>query len=68
MNFPQDNPIFQFLYWLVNTPGLGGVAVVAIVATALGSFAAGLRWVVRGGQADEAITYAYPTSALHDHK
>ena len=68
MNFPQDSPIFQFLYWLVNTPGLGGVAVVAVVATALGSFAVALRWIVSGGQVDDPITYAYPTSALHHHE
>ena len=27
MNFPMDYPIFQFFYWLVNTPGLGGIVV-----------------------------------------
>ncbi len=65
MNFPQDSPLFQSLYWLVNTPGLGGTLVVALIATALGSCVAALHWVVRGGQADDPVTYAYPTSALH---
>jgi len=67
MNFPLENPIFRFLYWLVNTPGLGGLVVGLIVMGCLGSFFAALRWIARGAQVDEPITYAYPTSALHDH-
>ncbi len=68
MSLPMDNGIFAFLYWLVNTPGLGGLAVIAIVMICLGSFAAALRWIVLGGEADENTVYAYPTPALHDHK
>jgi hypothetical protein len=67
MNFPMDNVILRFLYWFVNTPGLGGLGVVFIVVACLGSFAAALRWIILGAQADESTTYAYPTSAFHDH-
>jgi hypothetical protein len=66
MNFPLENPVFGFLYWLINTPGLGGLGVGLIVITCLGSFAGALLWIVRGAQADESVVYAYPTSALHD--
>ncbi len=68
MSFPMDNSIVAFLYWLVNTPGLGGLAVIAIVFTCLGSFVAALRWILEGGRADETTVYAYPTPALHDHE
>ncbi len=68
MNFPLDNPVFQFFYWLVNTPGLGGLAVGFIVIISVGAAGSALLWVVRGAQADEVETYAYPTSALHEHQ
>lgn len=68
MNFPLGNPIYHFLYWLVNTPGLGGLAVTLIITACLGSFAGALRWIVRGARADEPASYAYPTPALHDHE
>lgn len=68
MTLPPDTPVLRFIFWLVNTPGLGGLAVGAIVAGALASFAAGLRWIARGAAAPEASAYPYPTSALHEHK
>lgn len=67
MNFPLDNPIFQFFYWLMNTPGIGGVVVILIVATSVLIYAGALLWIRRGGQADEPETYAYPTPTLHHH-
>jgi hypothetical protein len=67
MNFPLDNPIFQFLYWLVNMPGLGGLAVALIVIISVSAYGSALRWIARGAQADELETYAYPTPALHEH-
>lgn len=66
MNFP-DNPIFQFLYWLVDTPGLGGLIVGLIVIISVSAFGGALSWIAQGAQADERETYAYPTPALHDH-
>jgi hypothetical protein len=68
MRFPVDSPIFQFFYWLVNTPGLGGLTVGLIVVIAVTAAGSALRWIVRGAQADELETYAYPTPALHNHK
>jgi hypothetical protein len=67
LNFP-DNSIFQFFYWLVNTPGLGGIGVGLIVIISVSAAASALWWIARGAQATEPETYAYPTPALHDHK
>ena len=66
MNLP-DNPIFQFLYWLVNTPGLGGISVGLIVIVFVGAAGSALWWISNGARADELETYAYPTPALHRH-
>lgn len=68
MNFPLDRPVFQFLYWLVNTAGLGGLAVGLIVIVSLSAYGSALRWIARGAQADEPEEYAYPTPALHEHR
>lgn len=68
MNFPMDNPLFQFFYWLVNTAGLGGIVVAVIGGGSLLVYALTLRWIRQGGQSDEPETYAYPTPALHQHK
>jgi len=67
MNFPLDQPIFRFFYWLMNTPGVGGVVVVLIVVLSVLIYTGTLFWIARGGQADEPETYAYPTSTLHQH-
>jgi hypothetical protein len=55
------------MYWLANTPGLGGVALAGIAGGCAIAFAGALRWITRGGRADEAAEYPYPTSALHKH-
>lgn len=67
MNFPMSQPIFQFFYWLVNTPGLGGVVLMILIpGAALAAFRT-LYWISKGGQAkEEAETYSYPTPSLHD--
>jgi hypothetical protein len=67
VNFPLENPIIAFLYWLGNTPGLGGVALAVIVAGCGVLFAAALRWIQRGAAKEESAEYPYPTSALHRH-
>jgi hypothetical protein len=64
MNFPIDEPIFQFFYWLVNTPGLGGIVVGTIIAISLAIYAGALLWIARGARSDEMETYAYPTPSL----
>lgn len=68
MNFPLEGPIFQFLYWLVNTPGLGGLFVGLIVLISLSAYSSALRWIAQGAQANDPETYAYPTPALHEHR
>jgi hypothetical protein len=66
MNFPMTQPIFQFFYWLVNTPGLGGVVLLILsLGTVLAAFST-LRWIGDGGKVNESETYSYPTPSLHE--
>jgi len=65
MNFPMEYPLFQFFYWLVNTPGLGGIAVALVGGGSVLAYALTLRWIHKGAQAEEAETYTYPTPGLH---
>lgn len=67
MNFPMDEPFFRAVYWLMNTPGLGGIVVTSIVFIILLSVGLTLRWIVLGARAKETATYSYPTPALHHH-
>ena len=67
MRFPLDNPFLEFLYWLLNTPGLGGLIVGLIVIIWIGAAGSAVRWIARGALADEPETYPYPTPALHEH-
>jgi hypothetical protein len=67
MNFPMDEPFFQAAYWLMNTPGLGGIVVTSIVFIFLLSAGLTLRWIALGARAKESTTYSYPTPALHHH-
>ena len=67
MNFPMMQPIFQFFYWLVNTPGLGGIVLMVLSLGAVLVALMTLNWINSGKQADESDTYSYPTSSLfHD--
>ena len=65
MNFPMTQPIFQFFYWLVNTPGLGGVVLLFLTLGAVLAAIWTLHWISAGRQAKESETYSYPTSSLH---
>jgi hypothetical protein len=57
----------RYIFWLVNTPGVGGAAVSGLVLGSLACFAAALRWIAAGSRVEEATVYAYPTPALlHD--
>ncbi len=67
MHFPLDSPIFQFFFWLVDSPGIGSLFVGLIIVVWVSAAGSALRWIARGGQADEPETYAYPTPALHEH-
>lgn len=66
MNFPQT-PFFQFLYWLINTPAIGGIVVGMVGGGSLLAYGLTLRWIARGREANEAQTFSYPTPALHRH-
>ncbi len=66
MGFPLQYPIFQFFYWLVNTAGVGGIFVVALMGSIGLVYGRVLGWINGGGQAKEKETYTYPTAALHE--
>ena len=63
MNFPLQFPIFQFFYWLVNTPGVGGAFVIIIGGLCTGGAFFMLRWIVLGGKVGETETYSFPEFA-----
>lgn len=66
MNFPLQYQIYQFFYWLVNTPGVGSAfAALAGIGSITGYFFT-LR-SIRSARNDSGSTYTYPTPALHDH-
>ena len=67
MTFPMAQPIFQFFYWLVNTPGLGGIVLLILTTGTVLAAILTLRWISDGRQAKEPETYSFPTSSLlHD--
>jgi hypothetical protein len=66
MNFP-DEPFFRFVYWIINTPSIGGLVVVLASGAMLISALVILYWVMRGAQADESDVYVYPTETLLGH-
>jgi hypothetical protein len=68
MNFPLELPIFQFLFWLVNTAGVGGFLVALVGGGSLLTYGLTLYWITRGGKdEDDTEIYTYPTPALHAH-
>jgi len=60
MNFPMDLPLFRFLYWLVNTAGVGSAVVGLIATVVITGYGLTLRWIAAGAKADERATYPYP--------
>lgn len=63
MNFPMQYPLFQFLYWFVNTPGIGGIVVGLVAGGSILAYSLTLRGIARG-QSAETETYSYPTHRL----
>ncbi|MBI5353131.1 MAG: hypothetical protein HZB50_10875 [Chloroflexi bacterium] len=59
MNFPLEQPLFQFFYWLVNTAGVGSAVVGLLVGTAVTTFALTLRWIASAKSAEQE-SYSYP--------
>jgi hypothetical protein len=67
MNFPMEDPLFRFLYWLINTAGVGGITVLLVGGGSLTAYFLTLRWITRGAEADEVEVYPFPTSTLLEH-
>jgi len=58
MNFPMDKPLFQFFYWLVNTPGIGSVVIGLLVGAAVTIFFLTLRWIASAkNEGEEALPF-----------
>lgn len=66
MNFPMDLPIFQFFYWLVNTPGIGSLFAAVAGVGSITTYFLILR-KIRAAK-DKGVTYTYPTPAIHQHE
>jgi len=67
MNFPLEHPIFQFFYWLVNTPGVGSLFAAMAGGGSLLYYFLTLRRI-RAAKDNEGPIYTYPTPALHHHE
>lgn len=67
MNFPMEYPLFQFVYWLLNTPGLGGIAVALVGGGSILVYSVAIRWIAAKGKSRENERFAYPTPSLHAH-
>ncbi len=69
MNVPIDNPIIQFLFWLLHTPGVGGIAVIVVGLGSMLIYTLTLLWIRAGGTVGDMDSYAYPTPTLiHPHE
>jgi hypothetical protein len=67
MNFPLEYPLFRFLYWLINTDGVGGITAILVGLGSVSAYFMMVRWIASGSQADESEAYAYPTPTLLGH-
>ena len=67
MNFP-DEPLIRFLYWLVDTAGLGSIIVAITGGGIVTAVALTLNWIRRGSNADETEVYTHPTPSLIHHE
>ncbi len=65
VNFPNSQPLYQFFYWLVNTPGLGGIVLIVLTFSVVVAAIATFRWIYAGGKGEETETYSYPTPPLY---
>ncbi len=68
MHAPPDTTAIRLLFWLLNTPGVGGAAVMGIAGTCALCCVATLRCIARGSKTGETATYSYPTSTLLEHR
>jgi len=67
MNFPLDNPVYQFFYLLVNTPGVGSFFAAVAGGGSLLYYFLTLRRI-RASKDDHGPIYTFPTPALHHHE
>jgi len=67
VNFPLENPIFQFFYWLVNTPGVGSLFAAMAGGGSLLFYFLTLRHI-RAAKDDEGDTFTFPTPTFHQHE
>jgi len=65
-SFPE-NPIIAFLYWLLDTPGIGAIVVAILLIGLFWGYARVLRWISNGANTNESV-YTYPTEALHQQE
>lgn len=62
MNFPLEQPLFQFFYWLVNTAGVGSAVVGLLIGSTVVSFGLTLRWIA---SAKNAVQESLPFPPQH---
>jgi len=68
MNWPMDVAFFRFMYFIVNTAGIGGILVGLISAISITAYALTLRNIAKSASEPETEEYAYPTPRLtHEH-
>lgn len=68
MNFPLEHGIFRLIYWILNTPGIGGLAALLIGGGIVFSVVSALRWIFVAGTIDDDHIYSFPTSSLLDEE
>ncbi len=68
MNFPMDNPVFQYLYWLFNTPGIGGIVAGGLAGGVVLVFGLTLRWIARGANPREFEPHESPNQLAEGHE
>ena len=68
MNFPLEYPFFRFLFWFINTAGIGGLFILLLSGGLATAFLLTVRWVVMGSRKDEPAQFVYPTPTLLGHQ
>jgi hypothetical protein len=67
MNFPLEYPFFRFVFWFINTAGIGGLFIILLSGGLITAFLMILRWVVMGSRSAESDQFVYPTPTLLGH-
>jgi len=64
MNFPLEYGFFRLIYWILNTPGVGGVVALLIGGGIVSLVLLALQWITSAGNVDDDSLYSFPTSTL----